>query len=82
MHRSDAHQGSHPLMAALIRTRLSFLASGLLCAPTAALLLQGIRPVYEHKNLHTKKAGAAGTPISGMLTTPAIWYLTFGSVAR
>ena len=25
VHRSDAHQGSHPLMAALIRTRLSFL---------------------------------------------------------
>ena len=33
-------------------------------------------PVYK------KIAGAANTPTTGVMTTPAIWYLAFGSVAR
>ena len=30
----------------------------------------------------TKKAGDANTPTTSVSTTPAIWYLAFGSVAR
>ena len=62
------------LMAALIRTRLSFLRTS---RSSDDGVPAGNRPVFAHK-----KAGAAGTPISGMLATPAIWYLAFGSVAR
>ena len=37
----------------------------------------------DHKEAIIRlKAGAADTPITSVSTTPAIWYLTFGSVAR